>query len=73
MGIMHAFNHTGDSETKWEPGDKAQVAAATEIFNELIEKRGHTAFGKTGDKTTKLKAFDPDAETIYMVPALQGG
>jgi len=74
-GEMATLDESGDSKFMWDRTNADEVAAARRYFNDMIA-RGFAAFkakGKLGRKGKQIRKFDPDAEKIIFVPALQGG
>jgi len=72
MAIQDA---SGDTKIMWSKDNEDEVEVARETFNKLI-KKGFAAFrveGKKGDKGEQIRAFDPDAERLIMIPQLAGG
>lgn len=64
----------GDTKLIWDSDNKDEIDSARETF-ERLTKKGYSAFlveGK-GDKGERMKKFDPNAEKIILVPAMQGG
>ncbi len=63
----------GDTEVKWQVGDKATESVAAEQFRQLIAQ-GYTAFSvKSGKKDALITEFDPSLEEIIMAPRMVGG
>lgn len=74
-GTMHTLDRTGDTKLMWDKDNRDEVAAAKRTFDDL-RKKGYAAFraeGKRGERGELMRSFDPDAERIIMVRALQGG
>lgn len=81
MARLRVMSWRGDTSYEWDParvatGDPEAEAAVREaecIFREE-RARGSTAFrvvpGQLGEK---IDTFDPNAETIVMVPRVAGG
>ena len=73
MAIMS--RREGDTKVIWDKANADEVANARRMFDELVGK-GFAAFsvkGKDGEKDQRIRAFDPAAERIILVPAMQGG
>lgn len=65
----------GDLQTTWNPDNANEVAAAKTVFTQLT-RSGHAAFrtDRSGKKTgEQIHEFDPNARTILLIPAMQGG
>lgn len=72
---MATLDHTGDSKYMWSKDNDDEIEAAREHFNSM-KKKGFAAFhvtGKDGAKGTQMHEFDPNAERIIFVKAMQGG
>lgn len=71
---MQIMDPTGHTTVKWNPNDDDDVAVAEATFNQMTAK-GYSAFRVTrlGGKSERLRAFDPDAKAMILVPQLQGG
>ena len=68
------MDSTGDTKVEFDPENEAEVEAAKEQFESLLEK-GMKAFlvkkdGKTG---RQVKIFNPKAERYIFVPEIGGG
>lgn len=74
MGEIRELCSKGDTKLIWNSEVPAEVEAAEEHFDSLIEK-GFSAFSvkKDGEKGSKITKFDPDLEMIIMVPPVAGG
>lgn len=74
MGEMFALDRTGDTRQIWDADKPDEVAAALAAFNSLTAK-GYRAFRvkKDGTEGAAMTSFDPEAEKMILVPALQGG
>jgi hypothetical protein len=60
----------------WDPDNDDEVEAARKQFEELVDKKGFSAFevGARGKKTTRrVDNFDPDLGSLILVPVIQGG
>jgi hypothetical protein len=74
-GVLHTLDSSGDTRIMWDKGNPDEVASARRTFDELL-KKGYAAFravGKHGDQGEQIRRFDPEAERIILVRALQGG
>lgn len=74
------MDRTGHSTEVYDKADTVSTEQAMARFAKLMEgdkaekKEPMTPFRADGDgKHTRLKAFDPDAETVLWVPQLVGG
>ncbi len=80
MGVLRVINSGGDKRVKWstmlakdELEAGAAVKEAERIFVEA-RARGGTAFRVVpGQPAERIEVFDPDAETIVVVPRVAGG
>lgn len=75
MGSLAILGRTGDVKVEWDADVDDEVSIAKKAFQEN-KKKGYSAFrvhGKDWRKGEQLKEFDPDAERIVMIPAMQGG
>jgi hypothetical protein len=74
MGTLKTLSHEGDTRISWDADNPDEVAVAREAFLRLI-RRGYLAYTADGDEArgSQIHAFDPEAETVVLVPALQGG
>jgi hypothetical protein len=58
---------------EWDPNRPDTVASAASAFAEHLTP-GRLAFRLDGPgKSTAIRAFDPNAAEILLVPAIQGG
>jgi hypothetical protein len=74
-GEIAVMSSKGDTKIIWDRKQADEVSNARRTFDDLM-KKGYAAFsvkGKDGDKGEQIKAFDPDAERMIMVPPLAGG
>jgi hypothetical protein len=71
---MRIMGQVGDTKLVWDADNAEEVKNAKRTFDDLRGKR-FLAFSvkKDGSKGVQITAFDPDAEKIIMVPAMQGG
>jgi hypothetical protein len=76
MGIMRILDATGDTTVTWSVQDAATLERAEALF-EQMQKQRHLAFavpkGGLAEDAERVKAFDPGAEEIIWVRAIQGG
>jgi hypothetical protein len=76
MGIMRILDATGDTTVTWSVQDAATLERAEAVFEQMLKKR-HMAFavpsGGQADDAERVRAFDPGAEEIIWVRAIQGG
>jgi hypothetical protein len=76
MGIMRILDATGDSTVSWSSEDAATCERAATVF-EQMRCRKHLAFavpagGRAADAEL-VQSFDPRADEIIWVRAIQGG
>lgn len=71
---MRIADSSGDSTITWEVDNAAQVQAAQDQFEALVNK-GHQAFAfpVTGQDGVMTKTFDPNVEKIIVMPPAAGG
>lgn len=65
----------GDTKHIWDRSKPSEVEAAKALY-ETLTKKGYRAFrcvGKDGSQGEMMTEFDPEAERMIFVPALQGG
>lgn len=75
MGVIRALDHTGDSETRWTPGNFPETLDAKRKFDAL-RAQGYAAFEtnpKKPSESIQTKEFNEEAEEILMIPQMQGG
>lgn len=74
VGEMAVMGKEGDTKLIWDSDEDAEVENARRSFNDL-KKKGFAAFSvnKKGEQGSQIHEFDPKAEKIIMVPAMQGG
>lgn len=67
----------GDKTLEWDPTAKDSTLVAEAEFNKIMQAGGFMAFmvtpGETRRTGEQIKEFDPSAEEILIMPALQGG
>lgn len=81
VGTLRVMSQRGDDTVVWDApraalGDADAVAAVKEAERIFIEKwtQGATAFAvKTPSAPVRLDTFDPEVETIIMVPRIVVG
>ena len=56
----------------WEVTDDGSVREATERFDDAMKRR-MLAFKLDGQESEQIKAFDPSAAEIVLIPAIAGG
>lgn len=71
---LHALDHTGDTEIKWDPDRRDEVDAARATFDRLVKHSKYLAYEvKPGDKREQIREFNPRARRIVLTPQLVGG
>jgi hypothetical protein len=72
--VLITMDRTGDTRATFDTTDSVAIAAAEARFMELTGK-GFVAVvpGAAGAPGVKMKAFDPNVETIVFHPQLMGG
>jgi hypothetical protein len=76
--VMNILDQTGHTTIGWDSDNKEETAIAKEAFDAAI-KKGYHAFhvteGKDGEgkRGNRMTSFDPKAEKMILMPALQGG
>lgn len=77
MGTMRILDSSGDTAVAWELDDLEAVRAAEEQFSRLVTRERRMAFarpaGTAAGDSELIRAFDPTAEEIIMMRAIQGG
>jgi hypothetical protein len=66
------MNETGDTRIRWDAARPDEVEAARAMFDTLRGK-GYLAYSKRAGDRVQVRAFDPQAERIVMVPPIVGG
>jgi hypothetical protein len=71
---MNVMDRTGHMKVEWNPAVPLEVSHAREVFDNMTEQ-GYSAFRVDGDNQqgARIKAFDPTAAKIMLVPQLVGG
>ena len=72
--VMALMNSSGDLKTIWNSENADEVAVARKSFDEA-KRKGMMAYrvNRKGNRGEVINEFDPDAETIILAPAMQGG
>ena len=75
MGTMRVMGTKGDTRITWDADNAEEVASAKRTWDDLVGKKKFKGFSvnRKGDPGTELKAFDPDAEKLIIVPPMAGG
>ena len=76
MHAMAVMGKEGDTKHIWDKTKPAEVEAAKGMWDKLVKENRYLAFsvtGKDGAKGEQMREFDPNAERIIFVPAMQGG
>ena len=68
------MDQTGHTRHIWDASVPDEVAAVKQLFDSFIAK-GYKAFRvkKDGSDGERMKAFEPDAERMILMKAIQGG
>jgi hypothetical protein len=74
MSEMRIMGGKGDTKIVWSKDNEDEVENAQRTFDDL-QSKGFTAFSvkRNGDKDERITEFDPDAQTLIMVPRIAGG
>lgn len=74
QSAMAVLGSMGDVKRIWDRTNPDEVEDARASFDRLRE-RGHLAFrvNKDGTEGEQMDTFEPNAERMILVPALQGG
>lgn len=74
MGELATMDLSGDTKVYWDARVPAEVENARQTFRTLRGK-GYAAYklAAGGAQGEQLLDFDPAAERIILVPAMQGG
>jgi hypothetical protein len=68
------MDQTGHSEQVFDKADVVSMDDAMKRFEELTAKGYRAAKpGQGGNPGALMKGFDPAAESVLFIPALQGG
>lgn len=72
--LAYCDPNTGDTKVTWNRNNRDEVENAKHTFDSLKGK-GFKAFAMTGpgEKGSLITTFDPNIESILMVPPLAGG
>lgn len=75
MGELAIMDHSGDTKLMWDSENEDETENARRTFATMKAKgfMAYTVKGKSGDKGEVIREFDPDAESIIMVPQMKGG
>lgn len=73
-GEMSVMDSSGRRQLKWKRDNPDEIAAVKAVFDRLME-RGYGAFGAKAKAAPRqaMKAFDPEAAEVVMVPKIVGG
>lgn len=73
-GTLHCLDATGDTKLIWDRNNADEVAEARRTFDNL-RRKGHAAWSvaKSGSKEKQITEFDAAAESLILVPQIQGG
>lgn len=73
--ISIMFPDKGDVKAEWDSDVATEVEAARATFNKLVTEKKYAAFKLKGSgaKGEQIRAFDPEAEKIVMIPPMAGG
>ena len=73
---MDVLDRSGHLSLNWDPDNDAEVRAARDTFEEMVTRKGYSAF-ETGDGKgghgARLRSFDKNVEEMILVPPIQGG
>ena len=71
---IRLLGQLGDTKIEWDIDNKDEVEIAKKSFLEY-KKKGFKAFRITpsGKQDGEIKEFDPGAEKILLIPAMEGG
>lgn len=74
MGVLAVMGGSGDTKIAWTAGNEDEVANARRTFDDLTDK-GYAAFSVVarGEKGEQIRRFNPNAESLILVPPLAGG
>ena len=75
---MEILDATGHTTKRWDESNEAEMQVVQRLFADLTTK-GYKAFsvnkvaGRNEIATKSMKAFDPEAEKMLLVPPIQAG
>lgn len=71
---IRTMGSVGDTKLVWDSDNEDEAANARRTFDDL-KKKGYAAFAVAakGAKGEQIQKFDPDAQSLIMVPPIQGG
>lgn len=74
IGEMSVMNRSGHTQLKWHMDSLREIAAAEDMFNQLIGK-GYSAFGSKSKTSPRhaIHEFDSTMEDVVLVPRIIGG
>jgi len=70
---MIVLNNHGDERTFWNTGDAASIEHAMAEFDRLVRLGYRAARMDSPETGVMIGKFDPDAETLTMVPRIHAG
>lgn len=73
-GEMSVLDQSGDFKIIWDADKPDEVEQARKTFEDL-RKKGYAPFkvNRQGNQGEQVRTFDPEQQTLIMVPAMQGG
>ncbi len=75
---MEVLDVTGHTTRKWDEANETEMKTVQRIFDDLTRK-GYRAFTVNKDAVTNetlsepRHSFDPEAEKLLLIPAIQAG
>jgi hypothetical protein len=73
MGIIRWMDAEGDTQVAWDEADTASMERAREMVERAF-REGRGVFSMDEDGTgVRLRAFDPHAREIVVIPQIKGG
>jgi hypothetical protein len=73
MGMIRWMSHEGDTQVAWEETDTESMEQARRMVERAFaEGRGVFTIDTEG-VGTRLRAFDPAAREIVVIPQIKGG
>ena len=74
MSELRVMGRPGDTKMTWDRTNAHEVENAERTFDDLTDQ-GFTAFAVTagGERGERIREFDKNAQSIIMVPRMQGG